>query len=100
MDPQQVLLGDAKLPAALGAGSSKSFPRVNLRKTHAQRRKEMARTRKGKNPAAPLAGSVSLGGQPSFFLRTKLLPPRPAPELLPRPRLSERLLANLAHPVT
>jgi ATP/maltotriose-dependent transcriptional regulator MalT/DNA-binding SARP family transcriptional activator len=37
---------------------------------------------------------------PAFFLRTKLLPPRPAPALLPRPRLSERLLANLAHPVT
>ncbi|HYY56264.1 MAG TPA: tetratricopeptide repeat protein, partial [Pyrinomonadaceae bacterium] len=37
---------------------------------------------------------------PAFFLRTKLLPPRPAPALLPRPRLTERLLANLAHPVT
>lgn len=60
----------------------------------------MARTRKGKNAAASLAGTVSRGGQPSFFLRTKLLPPRPAPELLPRPRLTERLLANLAHPIT
>jgi LuxR family maltose regulon positive regulatory protein len=38
--------------------------------------------------------------QPAFFLRTKLLPPRPAPALLSRPRLTERLLANLAHPVT
>ena len=38
--------------------------------------------------------------QPGFFLRTKLLPPRPAPELLSRPRLTERLVANLAHPVT
>jgi LuxR family maltose regulon positive regulatory protein len=38
--------------------------------------------------------------RPAFFLRTKLLPPRPAPELLSRPRLTERLLANLAHPVT
>jgi len=37
---------------------------------------------------------------PAFFLRTKLLPPRPAPALLPRPRLTERLLNNLAHPVT
>ncbi|HZS03452.1 MAG TPA: BTAD domain-containing putative transcriptional regulator [Blastocatellia bacterium] len=36
----------------------------------------------------------------AFFLRTKLLPPRPVPELLPRPRLAERLLANLARPVT
>src|SRR6185503_5631279 len=35
-----------------------------------------------------------------FFLRTKLLPPRPVPELLLRPRLTARLLANLAHPMT
>jgi LuxR family maltose regulon positive regulatory protein len=37
---------------------------------------------------------------PTFFLRTKLLPPRPAPALLPRPRLVERLQQNLAHAVT
>ena len=36
----------------------------------------------------------------AFFLRTKLLPPRPAPEILARPRLTERLQANLALPVT
>jgi LuxR family maltose regulon positive regulatory protein len=36
----------------------------------------------------------------AFFLRTKLLPPRPAPEILVRPRLIERLQANLALPVT
>ena len=35
-----------------------------------------------------------------FFLRTKLLPPRAAPSLLSRPRLTERLMANLEHPVT
>nr|MBA3241339.1 tetratricopeptide repeat protein [Acidobacteriota bacterium] len=35
-----------------------------------------------------------------FFLRTKLLPPRPAPARLPRPRLSERLQQNLGHAVT
>jgi LuxR family maltose regulon positive regulatory protein len=38
--------------------------------------------------------------QPAFFLRTKLLPPRPAPSLLSRPRLTERLEHNLEHPVT
>lgn len=38
--------------------------------------------------------------QPAFFLRTKLLPPRPAPALLPRPRLMERLASNLARSVT
>src|ERR671916_2161180 len=36
----------------------------------------------------------------AFFLRTKLLPPRPASVLLSRPRLTERLQANLSHPVT
>jgi ATP/maltotriose-dependent transcriptional regulator MalT/DNA-binding SARP family transcriptional activator len=38
--------------------------------------------------------------RPNFFLRTKLLPPRPAPELLSRTRLTDRLLANLSHPLT
>jgi ATP/maltotriose-dependent transcriptional regulator MalT/DNA-binding SARP family transcriptional activator len=37
---------------------------------------------------------------PSFFLRTKLMPPRPVPEMLPRPRLAERLQDNLARSVT
>ncbi|MFL6209933.1 MAG: BTAD domain-containing putative transcriptional regulator [Pyrinomonadaceae bacterium] len=37
---------------------------------------------------------------PAFFLRTKLLPPRPAPALLQRPRLIERLVTNLVHPIT
>src|SRR6476469_10580470 len=36
----------------------------------------------------------------AFFLRTKLLPPRPAPEILVRPRLIERLQGNLSLPVT
>ena len=37
---------------------------------------------------------------PAFFLRTKLLPPRPTPELLSRPRLTARLQHNLANPIT
>lgn len=60
----------------------------------------MARTRQGKPVQATSVGAHVPGAQPTFFLRTKLLPPRPAPELLSRPRLTERLLANLAHPVT
>ncbi len=55
-------------------------------------------------PQPPAAGAPSppkgTQAQTSFFLRTKLLPPRPAPALLSRPRLTERLLANLQHPVT
>jgi LuxR family maltose regulon positive regulatory protein len=46
------------------------------------------------------AAAEQPGGRSGFFLRTKLLPPRPAPELLSRPRLTERLVANLAHPIT
>src|SRR5438132_12634526 len=42
----------------------------------------------------------AMSATPSFFLRTKLLPPRPAPEILARPRLIERLQANLTLPVT
>lgn len=51
-------------------------------------------------PPPPLKQMRASASLPAFFLRTKLLPPRPAPALLPRPRLTERLLANLAHPVT
>jgi LuxR family transcriptional regulator, maltose regulon positive regulatory protein len=52
-------------------------------------------------PTSPAtADSHVRATRPSFFLRTKLLPPRPAPELLSRPRLTDRLLANLSYPVT
>jgi len=46
------------------------------------------------------AHATETSSQPGLFVRTKLLPPRPAPALLQRPRLVERLVANLAHPVT
>lgn len=52
-------------------------------------------------PASPVAADSHIRvTRPSFFLRTKLLPPRPAPELLSRPRLTDRLLANLSYPLT
>jgi ATP/maltotriose-dependent transcriptional regulator MalT/DNA-binding SARP family transcriptional activator len=57
------------------------------------------RQRKPTNPLATTAPKQPSGWS-GFFLRTKLLPPRPAPELLNRPRLTERLVANLAHPIT
>ena len=62
----------------------------------------MARTRQGKpSKSSQLEGSKeSAGAQPTFFLRTKLLPPRPVPELLSRPRLAERLSANLENPLS
>ncbi|MGI8638597.1 MAG: tetratricopeptide repeat protein [Pyrinomonadaceae bacterium] len=38
--------------------------------------------------------------KPNFFLRTKLLPPRAVTELLPRPRLTDKLRANINAPIT
>jgi LuxR family transcriptional regulator, maltose regulon positive regulatory protein len=38
--------------------------------------------------------------RPNFFLRTKLLPPRAGSDLLERPRLTQKLQANLDAPVT
>jgi hypothetical protein len=46
------------------------------------------------------AGAREFATPGAFFLRTKLLPPRPAPEMLSRARLIERLHANLKLPVT
>jgi len=57
------------------------------------------RQRKPAKPQTTTASEQSSGRSP-FFLRTKLLPPRPAPEILSRPRLTQRLVANLAHPIT
>src|SRR5882724_2188597 len=83
----------------------KSFRYANLRATERRlpRHRVMAsKTRRGKPPHASAveANRNTTAAQPTFFLRTKLLPPRPVPELLSRPRLAERLLTNLAHPVT
>src|SRR5262245_25739490 len=50
--------------------------------------------------ASPRPPAEAPAPQPTFFLRTKLAPPRPAPALLPRPRLVERLAANLSRTVT
>ena len=58
-------------------------------------------SRQGKpGKASTPTASERSGGQRGLFLRTKMLPPRPAPELLSRPRLTDRLLANLSRPMT
>src|SRR4051812_37230982 len=73
-----ILFGHANLPGTLS--SPDSAPRPKL---------------------MPPANREDNGdARPSFFLRTKLLPPRPAPELLSRARLTDRLLANLTYPLT
>lgn len=48
----------------------------------------------------PKAETGPLATQPFLVLRSKLLVPRPAPVSLPRPRLVDRLISNLEHPVT
>ncbi len=58
------------------------------------------RTRSDSTPAPAQPTREDALKRPTFFLRTKLLPPRPAATLLSRPRLTERLQANLPHPVT
>lgn len=94
------IVPDVLLPR--GRGGLRLLPHANLRESQSrpQRLELMARTRQGKPLQVPSAGADNPAAQPSFFLRTKLLPPRPAPELLSRPRLTERLLANLIHPIT
>jgi LuxR family transcriptional regulator, maltose regulon positive regulatory protein len=56
--------------------------------------------RQADDTTAEPAQSSGLAPTGTFFLRTKLLPPRPAPDVLSRSRLIERLNANLALPVT
>src|SRR5258708_7267589 len=90
----------AILPNRLVENRTHRFGCVNLRRSQksplgilmdSQERRTGARN-------ATLANAPDFSGR--FFLRTKLLPPRPAPEILARPRLIERLQANLALPMT
>jgi ATP/maltotriose-dependent transcriptional regulator MalT/DNA-binding SARP family transcriptional activator len=60
----------------------------------------MARQKRPVGADTTTLNTSSFAAPGSFFLRTKLLPPRPAPEILARPRLIERLNANLGLPVT
>src|ERR1051325_11146020 len=66
----------------------------------AQRQNLMAPANRPSQPDNPSTRNNIQKLRPSFFLRTKLLPPRPAPELLSRARLTDRLLANLSYPLT
>ena len=70
-----------------------------------QRQKLMVPANRQDNRDEPFQASTAAAEniqetRPSFFLRTKLLPPRPTPELLSRARLTDRLLANLSYPLT
>src|SRR6185436_941029 len=56
--------------------------------------------RKNAKAVTPTSAAPTVAVPGTFFLRTKLLAPRPAPELLGRARLIERLRMNLSLPMT
>src|SRR6266498_4337660 len=104
MTLQQATMDD--LPKPLDSGLI-TFCRANLPENlnSAQRQKLMAPANQQSSPDDPTQTSTATAEnlrqtRRSFFLRTKLLPPRPAPELLSRARLTDRLLANLSYPLT
>jgi LuxR family maltose regulon positive regulatory protein len=80
------------------------FHHANLPAIHhsAERQQSMSPTNPKHKPAQQPQATETRPSQArhGFFLRTKLLPPRPAPELLSRPRLTNRLLNNLSSPLT
>ena len=78
------------------------FRYANLRQfeRRAQRHMVMAPKPRQGDPPATSSTADAPDVRPGFFLRTKLLLPRPAPELLSRPRLTDRLITNLTNPLT
>ncbi len=91
--------------ASLRAGLAPVVSYNNLRVFEPRSKRQTSMPRKPRQ-AKPTKGSAAAGqfqtadDRPGFFLRTKLLLPRPAPELLSRPRLTDRLLTNLSNPLT
>src|SRR5947209_3900775 len=84
------------------ANRSRSFGCATLRRTERSSTEEGMASKKNRTEL-PTSVTTDTSGviQPgAYFLRTKLLPPRPAPEMLSRPRLLERLRANLDRPIT
>src|SRR4029453_2194432 len=102
-DLQQQTKSESAVIPGCGKSGIKPFRYVNLRlpEHRAQRQRLMPRTRPGKPTKTSQLDVTkeSAGAPPTFFLRTKLLPPRPVPELLSRPRLADRLSANLENPL-
>jgi len=81
---------------------SSGFPCATLRSSqHNPALTLMAKGEKERrSPTVPSATAPAFTPPGTFFLRTKLLAPRAAPELLFRQRLADRLRANLSLPVT
>src|SRR5882672_9811497 len=93
VDGGLILFGHANLPANPNRAQRQRHMAPANRKDRGDRRDNA--------PQTPVAADNHIRvTRPGFFLRTKLLPPRPAPELLSRSRLTDRLLANLSYPLT
>ena len=106
-NPAPAILSDGAFGEAIAycltVDRTSGFPYATLRDSHRNPilTKLMAKGKKQTRSANAQSAAVSTFAPPgTFFLRTKLLAPRPAPELLFRQRLADRLRANLALPVT
>ena len=100
--PQQPKPRDATGVESRPGASGFRYGNLRTLESSTQRHEVMApKGRQGKSSSASVvAAEQQSARRTGFFLRTKLLLPRPAPELLSRPRLSERLLNNLTNPLT
>ncbi len=102
--PPPAALSDAhgaSLAYHLIVDRSSGFPCATLRSSQPEPALiEMAKGEKQTRAASASSATTPFTPPGTFFLRTKLLAPRPAPELLFRQRLADRLNANLSLPVT
>ena len=95
-------IGDGVTVRPLTDGS-RAFGCATLRSTSRQFASQIVMAkgeRKNAQAVTPPTAAPVVALPGTFFLRTKLLAPRPAPELLFRERLVERLGANLSLPMT
>ena len=91
------------VPARVRNDRTRAFGCVTLRGNSRQFASQIVMAkgeRKNANAVTPTTAAPVVAAPGTFFLRTKLLAPRAAPELLFRSRLIERLHANLSLPMT
>src|SRR5262249_17300403 len=101
--PYNCISARRKTPQTIYEWTWERSIRGPLNRIHSERLRPMIDSRYRPEVAQPASSqppAEAVRLQPAFFLRTKLAPPRPAPALLPRPRLMKRLEANLSRTVT
>jgi len=92
--------GRSILSNCLVTNRTRAFGCVNLRRSQQSPLGTLMDSQPPRTGASNAARANAPDFSGKFFLRTKLLPPRPAPEILARPRLIEHLQANLTLPMT